>query len=129
MLFLKVTGSTRGSINEPLKNRKVNAKKFLRIASLALLIAIALPASSAIITPASSSTNNSPKTENPGAQQLLQRLEEIRGMNKSELTRMEKKGLREEVRGIRKEMKSISGGVYLSVGAIIIIVLLLILLL
>ena len=42
---------------------------------------------------------------------------------------LEKKGLWKEVKGIKKEMKEISGGVYLSVGAIIIIILLLILLL
>jgi len=101
-------------------------KKHLRIASFALLIAIALPASSAIIVPSSSKTNS---TENPRVQQLLQRLEEIKGSDKSEMTRLEKKGLRKEVRGIKKEMKEVSGGVYLSVAAIIIIILLLILLL
>ena len=101
-------------------------KKILRIASFALLVAITLPASSAIIVPSSSQTNS---TENPRAQQLIQRLEELKGTDKSEMTRLEKKGLRKEVRGIKKEMKEISGGVYLSVAAIIIIILLLILLL
>lgn len=104
-------------------------KKILRIAPLLLLIAIALPAGSAIITPASSQINSTATTEDPRAQQLLQRLEEIKSTNKSEMTRLEKKTLRKEVRGIKKEMKEISGGVYLSVGAIIIIILLLILLL
>ena len=66
---------------------------------------------------------------NVRAEQLLQRLEKIRNTDKPEMTRLEKKGLRKEVKGIRKEMKEISGGVYLSVGAIIIIILLLILLL
>jgi hypothetical protein len=50
-------------------------------------------------------------------------------MNKSEMTRLEKKSLRNEVKDIKKEMKVMSGGVYLSVGAIIIVILLLILLL
>jgi hypothetical protein len=106
----------------------MSAKKILRIASFVMLIAIAFPANSSSIIP-SSTTNPSPKTEDSRAQQLLQRLEEIKGMNKSELTRLEKKGLRKEVQGIKKEMRSISGGIYLSVGAIIIIILLLILLL
>src|ERR1043166_4567545 len=108
----------------------MTAKIMLRITSLAILMAIALPAtSSTLIVPGSFQTSSSAKTENPRAQQLLQRLAEIKGMNKSEMTHLEKKNLRKEVKGIRKEMKAISGGVYLSVGAIIIIVLLLILLL
>ena len=104
-------------------------KKILRMAPLAILLAVAVPASSAIVVPGSSPANNTAPTESPRAQQLLQRLEEIKDMNKSELTGSEKKDLRKEVRGIKKEMKTISGGVYLSVGAIIIVILLLILLL
>lgn len=104
-------------------------KKLLPIASIVMLMAFSLPASSAIIVPASSSTNGTPKTEDPRAQQLLNRLEVIKGMNKSELTKTEKKDLRKEVKGIRKEMRHISGGVYLSAGAIIIIILVLILVL
>ncbi len=104
-------------------------KNMLRIASLAMLIAIAVPANSSIIVPAPSQTNSPARTEDPRAQQLLQRLEAIKGMNKSELTRLEKKSLRKEVKEIRKELKEVKGGVYLSVGAIIIIILLLILIL
>ncbi|MEP7263397.1 MAG: hypothetical protein ABI772_02810 [Bacteroidota bacterium] len=59
---------------------------------------------------------------------LTNRLEEINNMDKSELKPHEKKELRSEVKSIRKKMAETSGGVYLSVGAIIIIILLLILL-
>ena len=104
-------------------------KRFLRIASLVILLAIALPASSSVIIPASSSTNGPAKTGDARAQQLVNRLEDIRDMNKSELTRLDRKNLRKEVKGIKKEMKPISGGIYLSVGAIIIIILVLILVL
>ncbi len=104
----------------------MSTKKFLRMASFVMLLAIALPASSAVIAPETSKTNS---TENTRAQVLTQRLEDIRGMNKSEMTRLEKKSLRNEVKDIKKEMKVMSGGVYLSVGAIIIVILLLILLL
>jgi len=107
----------------------MRTKTFLQTASLAIFIAIALPASSSIIAPVSSKTNNSAKTEDPRPQQLLQRLQDIKSMNKSELTRTEKKELRNEVKEIRKEARTISGGVYLSAGAIIIIILLLLLLL
>lgn len=60
---------------------------------------------------------------------LSARLEEINAMDKSSLTKPEKKQLRKEVRSVNKSMRNISGGVYVSVGAIILIVLLLILLL
>ncbi len=60
-------------------------------------------------------------------QQLTSRLIEIKNMDKSDLTSRERKDLRKEVKKIRQERKS--NGVYLSVGAIIIIVLLLVILL
>jgi predicted PurR-regulated permease PerM len=60
--------------------------------------------------------------------QLENRLEEIHAMDMNKLSRSEKRALRTEVKTIKKEMKAISGGVYLSVGAIILIVLLIILL-
>ncbi len=104
-------------------------KKILRIAPLVLLMAITLPASSSMIALGSSQTNSASNTETTRAQQLEQRLEEIRNIDRSEMTRLEKKGLRKEVKAIKKEGKGLSGGVYLSVGAIIIIILLLILLL
>jgi hypothetical protein len=75
------------------------------------------------------STNSATPAENPQAQVLVFRLEEIKGMDKSELTSSEKKDLRKEVRSIKKELKTMNDGVYLSVGAIIVIALLLILLL
>jgi len=60
---------------------------------------------------------------------MLNRLEEIKDMDKSNLSRSEKKELRKEVKAIKAELKSTGNGVYLSVGAIIIIILLLILIL
>lgn len=58
------------------------------------------------------------------------RVNEIRAMDKSTLTRVEKKALRHELRDMKKEANAAgNGGVYLSVGAIIIIILLLILIL
>ncbi len=100
----------------------------LRILSFAFLFAIALPSGASIInsnaTPASTTT-----TEDPRALQLIQRLEQIKGMDRSALTRSERKELRKEVKEIKKEMKAIKGGVYLSVTAIIIIILVLILIL
>lgn len=64
------------------------------------------------------------------------RLNEIKAMDTKALSSAEKKELRKEVRGIKSDLKANSesasvnnGGVYVSVGAAIVIVLLLILLL
>lgn len=61
------------------------------------------------------------------AKQIENRLIEIRNMDKSSLTREQRKELRKEVKDLKKEARG--RGIYLSVGAIIIIILLLILLL
>ncbi len=107
----------------------MRVKKILRIGAVVLLLSIALPAFSSNSVPGSSTTQGPAKTEDARGQQLVERLEQIRDMNKSGMTRLEKKTLRNEVKEIKKEMKVIKGGVYLSVGAIIIIILLLILIL
>ncbi|WNM18048.1 hypothetical protein [Flavobacterium capsici] len=68
-------------------------------------------------------------TEIPAEVQIkLDRLEEIKEMDKSEMTRAEKKELRKEVRAIKAELRSTGNGLYISAGAIIIILLLIILL-
>jgi hypothetical protein len=83
-----------------------------------------------VVTPALA-LNETPKanTETPAKDsraQQLNRLKEIRDMDKSNLTASEKRALRKEVRHIRKDN---SRGIYLSIGAIVIIAVLLILLL
>lgn len=68
--------------------------------------------------------------ESEAADALIARLEAINAMDKTSMNSTEKKALRKEVRSIKQELKAInSGGIYLSVGAIILVVLLLILLL
>ena len=57
---------------------------------------------------------------------LISRLEEIKTMDRSALTRSEKRALRKEVRAIDKNLHDNYGGVYISVGGLIIIILLLI---
>ncbi len=63
------------------------------------------------------------------AEALTNRLNEIKEMDKSDLTRADKKELRAEVKAIKADLKSSNNGIYLSVGAIIIILLVLILIL
>jgi len=53
------------------------------------------------------------------------RTNEIKAMDRSMLTKVERKALRKELRGMHKEARAVSG-VYISVGALIIIILLLI---
>lgn len=62
--------------------------------------------------------------------QMTKRVEEIKSMDRSTLSKQERKELRKELREMNKAAKAMGqGGVYLSVGAIIIIILLLILIL
>jgi hypothetical protein len=62
---------------------------------------------------------------------MKERVREIRAMDKSKLTKVERKALRTELRNMNKEAKGMGyyNGVYISVGALIIIILLLILIL
>jgi hypothetical protein len=103
----------------------MKTSKLFKTLLLIMLMAVAAPSFSNTNTPTAVSS------ENPEAyaKSLENRLEEIRAMDTKKLSREEKKALRVEVRTIKKEMAAVSGGVYLSVGAIIIIALLLILLL
>jgi hypothetical protein len=73
--------------------------------------------------------SDSPKELPAEVKVMMNRLDEIKSMDKSELSSVEKKELRKEVRTIKKELKATGNGVYLSIGAILIIILLLILLL
>ena len=57
---------------------------------------------------------------------LLDRLNEINAMDRSSMSRSDKKALRKEVRSIDKQLREVYGGIYISVGALIIIILLLI---
>lgn len=93
----------------------------LRSLLIIAILAIAAPGVSA--APVSD-----PIEQKEQLQRLENRLEEIKAIDKKKLTKEQKQALRGEVKQIKKEMKAISGGVYLSVGAIILIALLIILL-
>ncbi|WP_442589994.1 hypothetical protein ACSBL2_01915 [Pedobacter sp. AW31-3R] len=62
-------------------------------------------------------------------EKITNRVEEIKAMDKSDLSRSERKELRKELKEMKQQARAMGGGVYLSVGAIIIIILLLILIL
>jgi hypothetical protein len=62
---------------------------------------------------------------------MKERVEEIKAMDKSKMTKQDRKVLRLELRHMNKEARSMgyTSGIYISVGALIIIILLLILIL
>lgn len=62
-------------------------------------------------------------------EEIETRVTEIKEMDKTTLSRTERRALKKELKEMNRESKVIGGGVYLSVGAIIIIILLLILIL
>jgi hypothetical protein len=100
----------------------MSTKKIIPVLLMSIGLSLVTPVFSANLTPV--------KTEIPKevrAQQIENRLIEIRDMDKTNLSKAEKKDLRKEVKGLKKEARN--SGIYLSVGAIIIIILLLILLL
>lgn len=61
---------------------------------------------------------------------IIKRVEEIKAMDRSNLSRAERKELKKELRNLNKEARVFGrGGIYLSVGAILVIILILILVL
>lgn len=102
-------------------------KKF--IYSLILVVTLGISTNTV-----SAAENKEPKTEMTAEQRaqfdkIVSRVEEIRKMDKSNLTREEKRALRKELKEMKQQARVLERGVYLSVGAIIIIILLLIILL
>jgi hypothetical protein len=84
--------------------------------------------------PADAATTNAVQTELPADSAAIKlslenRLNEISTMDKSGLSHKEKNTLRKETRSIKNALNSDSGGVYISVGALLIIIILLIILL
>jgi hypothetical protein len=104
---------------------------------LLLMAVMSLTATPALANVAPTDPPKTEATNNPNndaeaaarAEVLKNRLNEIKAMDKSDMTRAEKKALRKEVKAIKAELAANNNGIYLSIGAIIIIILLLILLL
>lgn len=100
----------------------------IRMAVVLVSLACTAPTFASTVTPVTTEISNAPATD-AKTEVLLNRLKEIKAMDKSDLSRAERKALRKEVKEIKATMKASNNGVYLSVGAIIIIILLLILIL
>jgi ABC-type transport system involved in cytochrome bd biosynthesis fused ATPase/permease subunit len=112
-----------------LKNNTMKLKKFIPVLLMAICTSFVMPAFAKIENPVNPTEQTDKATHD---RQLMARLQEIRDMDKSNLTSSEKKALRKELKEMKKEVRADRdrrNGIYLSVGAIIIIILLLILLL
>ncbi|MBP6184296.1 MAG: hypothetical protein KA479_05100 [Saprospiraceae bacterium] len=105
-------------------------KKFITACAMALLVLATTATSMQGAVIAKESNVPSPKpTPSPEAQVIMSRLDVIKSMDKSEMSSLEKKELRNETRNLKKELKRANGGIYFSAGAIIVIIILLIILL
>lgn len=99
---------------------------------VALFIAFIMPLSSKAISSNVTSYNVIVRDTTGSAavySKLITRLSEIQSMDKTNLTTGEKKNLRNELKDMKKAADGLDSRVYISVGAIIIAILLLILIL
>lgn len=103
--------------------------KKLSLYAMILLVSLSSFSSPIIAAEKNSKTPTETKEVQAEVAKLETRLETIRAMDKSTLDRSEKRVLRKEVRAIKSELKDKRHGVYVSVGAFIIIILLLVILL
>ena len=93
------------------------------------LFALILMLSSAAFTaPASAKEANIEKKE-MRVMEIKNRVEEIKSMDFSKLDKVQRQDIRHELKDMNKELRQIGPGIYISVGALIIIILLLILIL
>ena len=101
-------------------------KNFLKIAPFLFLMIFAstVKSNAANVKPLTDSTENVRVLSN-----IISRVTEIQNMDKTNLTTVEKKELKNELKGMKQKAEGLDKRVYLSVGAIIIIILLLILIL
>ena len=105
-----------------MKIRKTATAIFMVLAMVMSIGGFATPTSNEA-TPATSPTNAANEAE---MQRLMNRLEEIKAMETENMPRSEKRKYAKEVKHIQKKMNAIGGGVYISAGALIVILILLI---
>ncbi|MDQ6761133.1 MAG: hypothetical protein M3015_00725 [Bacteroidota bacterium] len=104
----------------------MNPKKIITVFLFAMFTVSVVPAFAGEPVPGAKIENTSADLR---AQQVVNRLIEIRDMDKTNLTASEKRELRKEVKQLKKEAPKKKSGLYISLGALVIIALLLILLL
>jgi hypothetical protein len=103
-------------------------KKFFITATIAASALLFCPTNSQAVsdsTIVSTTIPVSPTIADPNT--LIFRLNEIKDMDKSDLTFSQKKELRQEVRGIEKQLREIGNGVYISAGGLLLVLVILLL--
>jgi len=108
---------------------KQRTSKSVIVLVLAMVMSVgsfAAPASNEVIPAAASPSESANNTE---MQRMINRLEEIKAMDLKNMPRSEKRKYAKEVKQIQKKMNALSGGVYISAGAVLIILILLLILL
>ncbi len=99
--------------------------KTLKVILTAIVLMCTAPVfASILITDSSARTAGTPVDE-----QRSEKFAVLRSINRSDLNRTEKRSLRKEQKKINKELRAVSGGVYISVGVLLVVIILLIILL
>jgi hypothetical protein len=109
-----------------MKQRTIKSVIMLVLAITMSLGSFAAPASNEVIPAA---TTPSGSANNGDMQRMINRLEEIKAMDLEHMPRSEKRKYGKEVKQIQKKMKALNGGVYISAGALLVVLILLLILL
>ncbi|RYE33182.1 MAG: hypothetical protein EOP42_08530 [Sphingobacteriaceae bacterium] len=107
-------------------------KKKIYLLSTALMLTLSasnLKAATVVAEPAAKEITLTDAQKEVKLQAIKERVEEIKAMDKSQLTKTERQELKTELKTMKTQARALGGGIYLSVGAIIIIILVLILIL
>jgi hypothetical protein len=106
-------------------------KKILQVALVLLMAATVLPAQAATNDPIKEKVATMTEEQKDARiAEMKRRVHEIKDINKSTLSKQERKELRKELRSMNKEAKQMGrGGVYISLAGILIIILVLIIIL
>ena len=111
-----------------LKNLNTKKMKKSILCFMVMFLSLGTFASPLMAAEGAPATESSIPEEMPAeVRVMLDRLNEIKDMDKSALTRMEKKELRVETRAIKSAMRASGNGIYLSVGALLIIIIIILL--
>ncbi|RYE28067.1 MAG: hypothetical protein EOP42_17885 [Sphingobacteriaceae bacterium] len=107
-------------------------KKKIYLLSTALMLTLSasnLKAATINAEPAAKEITLTDVQKEARLQAIKERVEEIKAMDKAQLSKEERQELKSELKTMKTQARALGGGIYLSVGAIIIIILLLILIL
>ena len=115
-----------GDIKEIPKTYEMKKSVIYAVAIVFSICTFASPVMAAKRIPPTMETTT-PEELPPEVRAMVDRLHEIKDMDKSSLTRADKKALRKEVRSIKAALRTSGHGVYLSVGALLLIIIIILL--